>query len=161
MWWAGMSAGTRTSRKNKAASLKIRTFNYPPVYYSQFTHQTPGDKYIPGTWYVVHSFFSYQASGSYHNIMGVITSQWVSLVKWYGWGGWRTCMHIWFAVCRQEQEQAVLSCWYPTHTCLRAGPAKKWINHPKVVSREPLRIWTWNLEALTPTLLYTRRNKAY
>ena len=34
---------------------------------------------------------------------------------------------------------------------VRAGPAKKRINHPKVVSREPLRNWTWNLEALTLT----------
>ena len=43
---------------------------------------------------------------------------------------------------------------------LRAGPAEKWINHRKVVPREPLRIWTRNLEALTLTLNCTRRKKS-
>ena len=42
---------------------------------------------------------------------------------------------------------------------VRVGPAEKWIHHPKVVSRGPLRIWTQNLEALALTLHCTRRKK--
>ena len=45
--------------------------------------------------------------------------------------------------------------------CVRAGPVEKWVNHPKAVSREPLRIRTWNLEALTLTKHCMRQTRIY
>ena len=44
---------------------------------------------------------------------------------------------------------------------IRAGPAKKVINNPTVVSRKPLRIRTRNLEALTVTHHLHVRTKKY
>ena len=46
------------------------------------------------------------------------------------------------------------------HEKPRDGPAKKWINHRHVLPREPLRIETWNLEALTLTQHGMRRRKS-
>ena len=85
-----------------------------------------------------------------------------------------TCQSIYFADDNRPFHRTILYCYIagaiaycpgchtPTRRVLRAWPAEKWISHPKVVSREPLRIRTRNLEGRTRTLLYcTRRTKKH
>ena len=45
---------------------------------------------------------------------------------------------------KNKNKSYIYSCVH-YDTRVRAGPAEKWTNHPKVASREPLWIWAWNL----------------